>query len=135
MKGDITQKTYLYHIMRWLISFKKKQLKKYSRFKYEFYFCWYEVMTICDNSHIQWDEEINDLVSLGSSNISLTESANETAKTESDMQEIWIDSDSLEELVLVIEDIITKRKYVLFSIYDNITKIILLNCFLYNSLF
>lgn len=71
-------------------------------------------MTICDNSHIQWDEEINDLVSLGSSNISLTESANETAKTESDMQEIWIDSDSLEELVMVIEDIITKRKYVLF---------------------
>ena len=110
MKGNITNKAYLYHIMKRLIYFKQKQPKKFSKVKYEFYFCWYEVMTVCDNSHIQWDEEINDLVCLGSSNISLAQSDNETSKSESDMQEICIDSDSLEELVMVIDDIVCKRK-------------------------
>ena len=39
-------------------------------------------------------------------------SSDDTVKTESDMQEIFVDSDSLDELTLVIEDIFSKRKYV-----------------------
>lgn len=33
-------------------------------------------------------------------------------KTESEMQEIFVDSDSLEELIMVIEDVFAKRKIV-----------------------
>jgi len=58
------------------------------------------------------DEEVHDLIQASMSNASKTKlnNTNGSAKSESEMQEIWLDSDSLEELVMVVEDIVNKRQ-------------------------
>lgn len=85
-----------------------RQLTKFKQAvgdSFDIYISWYEITA-------DEEEDVIDLIhtSVTQSNINQSSSVNDTVKTESEMQEIYVDSDSLKELIMVIEDIFNKRK-------------------------
>ena len=88
--------------MQQLVKFKQS-----TNNKYDIYISCYEIVA---------DDEEN-VVDLIQTSLSQTEKSHksysrDSVKTESEMQEIYVDSDSLEELIMVIEDVFAKRKTV-----------------------
>ncbi|CAI2384858.1 unnamed protein product [Moneuplotes crassus] len=110
-----------YEIVRHLISL-KQALKETSKDSTPIsaYLSCYEIIADAE-------EDIVDLIEYehserSSINISKSQSKHSSVKSESEMQEIFIDTDSLEELQMVVNDLFSKRKRVFCGHEDSYDK-------------
>ena len=102
--SDLTPTTFLYSLLSHLLDYKTALLSTPVPYNCEIYISCFEITA--DEC-----EEVNDLIKSSMSQTS-SDFVNNSSQSlsESDMQEICLDSDNFEELKMVTEDIVNKRQ-------------------------